>query len=163
MINQIPSGTPSFRDWARKSIMTNYPVINESKAVTKWKPVVEGNIDCDRIGSETTNKICVYLELASIYEDLYMTNMTNNYQFLTELLDELKDSTNNSPDRRVGIVRKVYNYGKNQIEYELEDGNFVATDEILNPKKFETSSLPDNFLNIFEPDTIRERKLNQLI
>ena len=167
MTNQIPSGTPSFRNWARNSLMVGYPSINESKAVNKWKPVIGGDIDTDRIGSETINKICVYLELACIYEDLYVASTTSTkpigYQLLTELWDELKDSINNSPDRRVGIVRKVYNYGKNQIEYELEDGNFVGTDEILKPKKFETSSLPDNFLNIFEPDTVRERKLNQLI
>lgn len=111
------------------------------------------------IDDDVVDNIFFWIELMHRYDDI-----TGYLYFIKQNeLEKLRKKIENLPDRRVGIVKKVFNYTKRILEYELEDGNFIPIDDFRSVKtNFDVNIMPDSYLRLFSKQEFRDKKIDEI-
>jgi len=154
---------PTFEEWATGKIQ-NHP--NFDKFVEgchpKWKTITKDILSKFQVPDDTNIKVSAWLEMMSEYDTLYMEEtLRSEYEKLVEKIKSI-------PNKRIGIVRKVWNFNLRITEYELEDGTYVPTEREERKTLFpllelDPSVFPDSFLKLFHKNEYRQKQIDRII
>ena len=135
------------------------------KIVQKWQMILKGFLDRNYISidDDTMKYFCVMCELHKAYNEYYIRdpkNQIDTVKFIEETIQKYKNSITS---KRVGIVRKVYNFQNGLIEYELEDGTYVPTNESVKPPITDFKFFTDEYLKIVNVQSYRDKVIDKLL
>ena len=128
----------------------------------KWKTITKDVFSKFQVPDDTNNKVSAWLELMSEYDSLHLEGtLRSEYEKLVENIRRI-------PHKRIGIVRKVWNFNLKITEYELEDGTYVPVEgeERKTPHplpELDPSVFPDSFLKLFHKNEYRQKQIDRII
>lgn len=150
----------SYDEWISQENKKNF---DRGKVMSKWRETIQNLFDNFNLNSEIFEYICFYAETYSIYQSLLLYPSYN----LMDKLEEIKKSISElHKNKRVPIVRKVFNYETGHLEYELEDGNFaqiLENGKIQPPLVNTMSILPKSFIRFIDPNRYRDEQIKFLL
>jgi hypothetical protein len=126
--------------------------------VKKWWGFLPGHLS-----KEYREILCFFCEVLYIYEQYSSSNFHN---IKVNVIDELKlilTKINNN-NNRSKILGQYYNYSNNQVEYLLEDGNYVPIEPTNKPFiNTDLSVFPDSFIKLIDEQEYRNIQINNII
>jgi hypothetical protein len=168
---------PTFDEYLKLHSSSIQSMAKDTKYVKKWGPVLEKQFSGYNLNSELMSNICLYIEICSSYYDMLQSpspygkynSSTMRYTDVSQLdtiIKNIKNDINSKlNNKRSAIVRKVFNYQTGKVEYELEDGNFISTNESVIPPKLDVDNdiFPIEFVKLIDPQKYRDMKIDEIL
>ena len=120
----------------------------------------------DNLSTEFKEILCFYCEVLYLFDQNCNIN-SPMYPIISpvDIRNELGKvlSTLSKKSYRSKIIDRYYNYGKNCIEYLLEDGNYVTENSKGEYLKPDLSIFPDSFVKLIDEQEYRNIKIQSII
>jgi hypothetical protein len=162
---------PTFDEYLKLHSSSIQSMAKDTKYVQKWGPVLEKQFSGYNLNSELMSHICLYIEICSSYYDMLQSpspygKYNSSASELATVIENIKNDINSKlNNKRSAIVRKVFNYQTGNIEYELEDGNFIPTNESVIPPKLDIDNdiFPIEFVKLIDSQKYRDMKIDEIL
>jgi hypothetical protein len=148
----------------------NIKKLDRNSYIRKWEPIVNSQLKGITFNVNDSSNICLYLEVLSVFNEYLSNNKgfyTNTDQIYKDTLDDFKNKiiNPNKQNNRSKIINKYFNYDTNKIEYELEDGNIITSNEDIQYPKIKISDniFPLEFYKIIDMPKYRDLKINEIL
>lgn len=145
----------------------NYTI---NRTTNQWYTLIETSIKPYRLSTESMKRICFYIDVVYEYEFLikppYSIKSPSSSKSIVDIINLVKQSLKKSSPQRSRIVSKVFNFDTALIEYELENGDYVAIngDEMIYPERNIDSNIFNiELLKIFDLQEYRNSKIEEII
>ena len=159
---------PPFEKYLESHIKSKGDGYDWSYTIVQWNRIIEKYIQKYevRVSDETMKYLCIICEAYNSYYNFYFKSaytVPPSGKELSDIIDNIFIDYKRDIQKRVPIVRKVYNFYTNRVEYELEDGTFIQIDEKTTPPEADMSFFRGEYLRIFDVQTLRDKMIDKII
>lgn len=150
--------------------MVKKRVVFHEEISKKWSPIIESYLSNINLSSNMVNLISAYLEIISMYESYSYTNIhlpagttwMPNGNLIKDEMRIISEVIKKNP-KRSKILGKYYNYNTAEVEYLLEDGNYIPIGTKVISDDLNLSIFPKEFVILLDESEYRNIQIDEIL